>query len=355
MNQLPAVATSRRAALLIWGAAMLATPSIAENNVCSYDGGWSLRVDSRYCPSNAPIDCGMGTQRRCCPSGYVCAGVGLQGGSWCCKEGEDCINQARESPRCPNQQWTLWGGDDGSVSDGAWCCQPGYNGFYKGKVEGVGCTKAGVNTLPSNTFFAKTVLTSQCVTSTPTPSSSSSSSATIGQTTPTGSVVDGQNAGGEGQQSSKDDDSSSSKGLGSGAIAGIVIGCVAGVALIAAIFGAAMWRRRKNRAAAGQELHSNDPAHSQSGYYPTSEMHHAGGGGGGGYADSSVGGYSGSTAGGGYANSQDGRGYYAPSPGQQGYAEPQMKENTIYSPPAELPNENRHLIGDQRAESHEMP
>lgn len=77
---------------------MLAALGVAED-VCPYDGGWSLRVDSRYCPSSAPIDCGMGTQRRCCPSGYVCAGVGLQGGSWCCKEGEDCLNQARETPR----------------------------------------------------------------------------------------------------------------------------------------------------------------------------------------------------------------------------------------------------------------
>ena len=203
-----------------------------------------------------------------------------------------------------------------------------------------------MNTLPSNTFFAKTVLTSQCATSTPTPSSSSSSSssAATGQTspTPTGAVADGQNAG-DGQQ--KDDESS--KGLGSGAIAGIVVGCVGGLALVAGAVGAVLWRRRKNhQAAAGQEpshgAGGDAPGYSPNGYYQApGDMQQQPG-----YADSSVGGYSGSTAGGG--------GYYEPAKAGQ-YAEPQMKENTVYTPPAELPHENRHLIGDQRADAHEMP
>ncbi|KAK8045621.1 hypothetical protein PG993_005645 [Apiospora rasikravindrae] len=328
-----ATTASRRAALLVWGAALLHLAAAAQNDVCPYDGGWSLRVKSRYCPSSAPIDCGTGTQRRCCPAGYVCAGVGLQGGSWCCKEGEDCSNQAREIPRCPNQQWTLWGGDTGTISDGAWCCEPGFNGFYRGKVEGVGCTDAGVNTLPGNTFFAKTVSTSQCATATPTSSSPSSATAAPPTTTP---AADGQTAG-----SSDEDDGKG--GLGSGAIAGIVVGCVAGIALVAGIIGATMWRRRRHSqaaaAAGAQDMHDGSSpggyATNAYGQQQTTEM---------GYApDSSAGGYSGSTAGG-------GGGYYDPSP-----SDPQMKENTIYSPPAELHNEHRHLIGDQRAESHEMP
>ncbi|KAK7942408.1 uncharacterized protein PG986_011521 [Apiospora aurea] len=335
---------SRRAAsLFFWGAALLHLAAAAQNDVCPYDGGWSLRVKSRYCPSSAPVDCGMGTQRRCCPSGYVCAGVGLQGGSWCCKEGEDCLSQARETPRCPNQQWTLWGGDTGTVSDGAWCCEPGFNGFYRGKVEAVGCIDAGVNTLPGNTFFAKTVSTSQCATATPTTSSSSSSSSPSG-TGPTTATptADGQNAG-------TSDDGDGNGGLGSGAIAGIVVGCVGGIALVAGIIGFMMWRRRRRNsqaaAAAAQDMH-NGSGSGPAGYAPnaygqqqTTEM---------GYApDSSVGGYSGSTAGGGGGG---GGGYYDPSP-----SEPQMKENTFYSPPVELHNEHRHLMGDQRAESHEMP
>ncbi|KAK8084240.1 hypothetical protein PG997_005511 [Apiospora hydei] len=309
---------SRRAAsLFFWGAALLhlaaaAAAAAAQNDVCPYDGGWSLRVKSRYCPSSAPVDCGMGTQRRCCPSGYVCAGVGLQGGSWCCKEGEDCLSQARETPRCPNQQWTLWGGDTGTISDGAWCCEPGFNGFYRGKVEAVGCTDAGVNTLPGNTFFAKTVSTSQCATATPTTSSSSSSPSATGPTTAT-PTADGQNAG------------TSDDGDGNGG------------------WDPAPSRASCQAAAAAQDMH-NGSGSGPGGYAPnaygqqqTTEM---------GYApDSSVGGYSGSTAGGG-----GGGGYYDPSP-----SEPQMKENTVYSPPVELHNEHRHLMGDQRAESHEMP
>lgn len=239
--------------------------------------------------------------------------------------------------QCPNQQWTLWGGDTGTVDDGAWCCQPGFNGYYRGKpgsVGGVGCTDAGVNTLPSDTHFAKTVSTSQCLTSTP----ASSSSSIPATSTPTGSVADGPNAGDS--SSSKDD----SRGLGSGAIAGIVVGCVAGIALIAGIVGAMMWRRRKSRAAAAQEL----PHGSAGGYAPPYDGHQKTAETGYGAPDGSVSGYSGTTPG----------GYYAPSPGQYqppGAMEPQMKENTVYSPPAELHHEQRHLIGDQRAESHEMP
>ncbi|KAK8052659.1 hypothetical protein PG996_011960 [Apiospora saccharicola] len=324
-------------ALAFLCAAVHLAAAAQQDNVCPYDGGWSLRVTSSYCPSSAPIDCGTGTQRRCCPSGYVCAGVGLQGGSWCCKEGEDCLAEAREFPRCPNQQWTLWGGNTGTVADGAWCCQPGFNGFYKGKaggVGGVGCTDAGVNTLPSDTYFAKTVSTTQCVTSTPTPSSSSSSSSSVSATaTPTGSAADGQNAG---ETSPKED----SQGLGTGAIVGIVVGCVGGIALIAGIIGVMMWRRRKNRATATQDMHNSPDGYAPSAYgqQPATAMGY-------GAADGSVSGYSGSTPG----------GYFAPSKGQQQDLEPQMKENTVYTPPVELHHENRHLMGDQRAESHEMP
>lgn len=149
-------------------------------------------------------------------------------------------------------------------------------------------------------------------------------------------MVDGQNAGGA---SSNNDDN---KGLGTGAIVGVVVGCVAGIALIAGLIGALMWRRRKNRATAAQELHNGPDGYAPTyghGQLPTTAMGY-------GAADGSASGYSGSTAG----------GYYAPSPGQkQQDLEPQMKENTVYSPPAELHHEHRHLIGDQRAESHEMP
>ncbi|KAK8068664.1 hypothetical protein PG994_005280 [Apiospora phragmitis] len=307
-------------------AVLSSTAAAAQDDVCPYDGGWSLRVKSRYCPSSAPVDCGTGTQRRCCPAG------------------------PGRPPRCPNQQWTLWGGDSGSVDNGAWCCEPGYNGFYRGKVEGVGCTDAGVNTLPGNTFFAKTVSTSQCATATPTTSSSSSSggggAVSPPTATPTSPVADGQNAGG----GTSDDNG---QGLGSGAIAGIVVGCIAGVALLAGIVGAVLWRRRRNsQAAAAQELHSGSspggyPQDAYGQHQQATAMRYAG-------ADGSVGGYSGSTAGGG--------GWYAPSPPgqhrqQQGglAPPPQMKENTTYSPPVELPYKHRHLIGDQRADSHEMP
>ena len=57
-------------------------------DACSYVGGWSLRVNSNSCPPDAPVQCGVGAQPRCCPSGFTCAGDGTYEGNYCCQGGE---------------------------------------------------------------------------------------------------------------------------------------------------------------------------------------------------------------------------------------------------------------------------
>ncbi|KAK8112606.1 hypothetical protein PG984_013132 [Apiospora sp. TS-2023a] len=215
-------------------------------NVCTYEGGWSLRVNAQTCPINAPINCGNGIQLRCCPNGLTCAGEGDYGGSWCCKEGEDCRSQSSDSPKCPDQTWTLWGGK-GTLKDGGWCCQPGDNGFYRGNMEAVGCTSAGVRNLPTGYHFASTVSTVACVSPT-----SSATSTPTGNTSPTPTSAENV------------DNSSASTSLSGGAIAGIVVGAMCGMGLIAGIFALVWYRKKRARnnaaAAAGGAYSSPDMA-----------------------------------------------------------------------------------------------
>lgn len=79
---------------------LLGVPVPVESAIaCTFEGGWSLRVDASYCPIDAPVNCGKGLQRRCCPHGLICAGEGDFGGQYCCKPGEDCTSQAASSPQ----------------------------------------------------------------------------------------------------------------------------------------------------------------------------------------------------------------------------------------------------------------
>lgn len=52
-------------------------------------GGWNLRVDTSECPGNVPVNCGVGLQTRCCPSGTTCAGNST---NICCPNGNNCAD-----------------------------------------------------------------------------------------------------------------------------------------------------------------------------------------------------------------------------------------------------------------------
>ncbi|KAI1847014.1 hypothetical protein JX266_006889 [Neoarthrinium moseri] len=199
--------------------------------VCGYEGGWALRSDSGSCPSEAPVHCSDGIQPRCCPSGLKCNGTGDFTDNYCCEESHDCSQQASDSPKCPDSDWILWGGD-GTLRYGGWCCLPGYVGYYSGRMQAVACTTTTVKSLPTSLTFASTVQTTPCSTIGGTTSAGPTSSAPVSiPTAPS--------------QSSTPD----SEPMRPGEIAGITVGSVAGAGLVALAIIALIWRRRAKRRA----------------------------------------------------------------------------------------------------------
>ncbi|PVH94192.1 hypothetical protein DM02DRAFT_676360 [Periconia macrospinosa] len=227
---------------------LLAPVKSQSENVCSYQGGWALRVQDRTCPIDAPVNCGVGAQLRCCANGLVCAGEGDYGGNYCCKEGEDCRKNAEAKPQCPDPKWTLWGGN-GTLDKGGWCCEPGFNGFYRGNMEAVGCTSAGVRTLPTSLSFASTIRTVACVQTT---SSSSLSNAPSTSSTPSPTGAGESNN----SSSSSPSPSPSPSSISGAAIAGIVVGAIGGVVLVAFLV-AFVLRRKKQKVKAKNGDHIN--------------------------------------------------------------------------------------------------
>ncbi|CAI6255337.1 unnamed protein product [Periconia digitata] len=210
-------------------------------NVCSYEGGWALRVNDTGCPIDAPVECGKGMtgQTRCCPSGLKCTGTDTWEGNWCCKEGEDCIQESKFQPKCPDVRWSLWKGNKTVEDGGGWCCEPGSNGVYRGNVDSVGCTAAGVLTLRSDMAFASTVPAVRCEVS-----KTSSSSLPPAASNQTGTLTASPSA-------------QSPPSISGGAIAGIVIGAICSlVAIIAVVFFAAKYRRlKRNTSPDGENQH----------------------------------------------------------------------------------------------------
>ncbi|CAI6335439.1 unnamed protein product [Periconia digitata] len=218
--------------LLLVGLIGLLVP-VKSATECGYEGGWALRVDDTTCPKDAPVNCGTGEQLRCCPNGLKCAGEGDYGGNYCCKEGEDCRSESSSTPQCPDQSWTLFGGN-GTLEKGGWCCEPGTNGYYRGNMDAVGCTAAGVRTLPTRLSFASTIATNACVPPTSTASSTPASTSSTPTSTPSQS-----------NEPPSPSPSSSSAGMPGAQIGGIVGGVVGGLALIGAIVGFILFRRKR--------------------------------------------------------------------------------------------------------------
>lgn len=98
-------------------------------------------------------------------------------------------------------------------------------------MEAVGCTAAGIRNLPTGYSFASTVATTPCVS----PTSSATSTATDSASQTPTSV------------GATEPDNNSSPSLSGGAIAGIVVGAMCGVALVAGIFGLACYRKKRAR------------------------------------------------------------------------------------------------------------
>ncbi|KAJ5266284.1 hypothetical protein N7524_007302 [Penicillium chrysogenum] len=153
---------------------------------------------------------------RCCPTGATCsdANTGL-----CCPDEEDCRQEVSNPAHCANETWDLYRNYDG----GHFCCEQGQYGFNRTQG-GVGC-----GTEQELMIESRTSLSPVSLGATPTPSSSPiSSSSPTSSNSPT---------------SSSSPASSSSSSSNAGAIAGGVVGGVAGLAIIVALLWYFMRRR----------------------------------------------------------------------------------------------------------------
>ncbi|KAK1544684.1 hypothetical protein CPAR01_02186 [Colletotrichum paranaense] len=214
---------------------------------CAYEGGWALRND-RSCPPSAPVECGTGAQPRCCPSGFKCTGDGDYVGNYCCEDPSDCRDLSLKYPKCPNSDWTLWG-VDGKIDNGGWCCQSGQNGTYRDNSNGIAllCTPATATALASNIFWAATVSTSSCSTSS-TSSTLATTLATVTAASTTATTTAGASATTAITATSTPSGTGDSTSMSTGAIAGAAVGGVAGgILIIAGIF--FLWRRKKRSSA----------------------------------------------------------------------------------------------------------
>ncbi|KAI1357950.1 hypothetical protein F5Y08DRAFT_322992 [Xylaria arbuscula] len=234
----------------------------AESSDCGFVGGYPLR-DPDSCPSDAPITCGVGLQPRCCPSGFACITDTTTNGTYCCENGVNCIADTVAHPQCPVANWNVWAYD----SDGSrgWCCEPNYYGFATLANDGVGCQPIG-DTIDTDTYHTVT----QFFTSSVFCTSSSTTSSSIATQTTSSSTTSSPT------ESAPSIPASHSSGLGAGGIAGVVIGAVAGVALIVV----AIWLWKRRQLARNEPPATSNPAElggpsKPSGYYTPAPTYEA--------------------------------------------------------------------------------
>ncbi|EIT75510.1 glycophorin A domain protein [Aspergillus oryzae 100-8] len=199
----------------------------------SYDPpfGYSLRVNGSCPERTKQCRATWDDFVACCPSESTCKVSDNNKNPICCPNEADCREPLFRIAHCANASWTMY------EHYGLFCCKEEDQGFWTSKKkynDSVGCAKQPegashtilnpiVQTISSTTFTYPRIATS---TSTAT---STSASAPHTSETSTSDYV-----------SSSDDDPR-------GAIAGIVVGCVAGVALIAALAWYLLRRRRQKK------------------------------------------------------------------------------------------------------------
>jgi len=154
--------------------------------------------------------------------------------------------------QCPDKSWTLWG-VNGTLDSGGWCCLAGATGAYQNSTQlglsfGVGCYPdaflAGTNTLAA----AATVSTVSCTPSSSTVSSTSSSSTTASSTAASSTSASGSTN----MPTSDTAGAQHVSSLSGGAIAGVVVGAVAGAALLGVLV--FLLLRKKRRSSTGEPV-----------------------------------------------------------------------------------------------------
>ncbi|KAJ0305939.1 hypothetical protein COL516b_005048 [Colletotrichum fioriniae] len=144
--------------------------------------------------------------------------------------------------------WTLWG-VDGKLDNGGWCCQSGQNGTYRDNSNGIAllCTPTTATALASDIFWAETVSTSSCSTSS-TSSTLATASATATAASTAATTTAGASATTANTATATPSGTNDSTSMSTGAIAGAAVGGVAGgILIIAGIF--FLWRKKKRSSA----------------------------------------------------------------------------------------------------------
>ncbi|KAF3913634.1 hypothetical protein ABW21_db0203573 [Orbilia brochopaga] len=180
--------------------------------------GWASR-ELGVCATNE-VSCGTRGPgfSACCPSGTFCQGPvsipGFTDNTGCCPTRDDCSLQIRTYQVCADDNWRLY-----NASGYPFCCVPGDEGGVGANYDS--CRRGG---FPSD----ETPLPIATGGTRPTETSTSSSPASTSPPGATGTLSPGSS---NPSPASPSTDSGSSR-LSAGAIAGIVVGSILGVALL---------------------------------------------------------------------------------------------------------------------------
>ncbi|KAJ5165462.1 uncharacterized protein N7500_007292 [Penicillium coprophilum] len=99
--------------------------------------GWAVRRNGSCLPDECSTNASHGIFR-CCPSGSICTNAYTGA---CCPDKGDCRDTIKNPAHCANETWDLYKNKDG----GLFCCEQGESGFRMSS--GVGCAVPGDPTI----------------------------------------------------------------------------------------------------------------------------------------------------------------------------------------------------------------
>ncbi|GFN17206.1 hypothetical protein AtubIFM55763_004357 [Aspergillus tubingensis] len=205
--------------------------------------GYAIRRNNS-CLSDE-VGCGRTweTWHACCPSGSKCPGkeYSIQN-NVCCPTWTDCTSEIKPAT-CANSSWNMYD------YDGYFCCTEDESGFRLKGTDWVGCLSPDSPGNASYSALRLIATTSSSATSAPTSTAASTATASAATTTAASSTGSGSSTN-------------------TGAIAGGVVGGVAGVAAIAGLLFYFLRRRNKQRPESQTQMHlqPQDPSPQYSAY-----------------------------------------------------------------------------------------
>ncbi|KAK6344643.1 hypothetical protein TWF718_006601 [Orbilia javanica] len=220
---------------------ILITPYTAAQDPV-FVGGWAARTPGSCLAGE--VDCGsrLPPFRACCPQGQFCRNpvtiLGYEDNTACCATEADCSQQLLTYNVCANDEWGLY-----NNSGFPFCCPQGFRGGVSIQRGFDSCRPlnqpfpSGEIALPQDTPDSRVIIASTTTTTSSSPRSTSSSSLANTSTGIGESITS--KAGGDLISNSRPG------GLEAPAIAGVVVGIVALLALL--VLGVWLFRRNKRK------------------------------------------------------------------------------------------------------------